>query len=152
MLVPDKLPLQSTYPDWWALLCENGYVGASDLLLAINHYKKPANSCLSLEQEGFNDRLSSDSVVVENYFECMRSLWLVLPQKYCWNHDIYKKIFKYALAFTNLHILYHPFWHNDEEVFCRTQNRLKCTGIEIMNKRRRVQARYRAKSARRLDS
>lgn len=68
------------YPDLSSIIVEKGYQGASEFLRTIGPLRKPIGSELSTNQKEFNKKVSSDRVVVENYFGRMCSLWKVLAR------------------------------------------------------------------------
>ena len=57
-----------TYPDSWAMLVDKGYEGFSRSVRTIQPKKKPRGGVLSQEDLARNVKVSSDRVLVENYF------------------------------------------------------------------------------------
>ncbi|OWZ09558.1 hypothetical protein PHMEG_00017718 [Phytophthora megakarya] len=77
-------PLETKYPDGWALLADKGYQGLSTHFRAITPNKKQPGETLSIEQLNENDRISHDRVLVEN-----------------WSYNI---MFKPCVALINYHV------------------------------------------------
>ncbi|KAJ0391121.1 hypothetical protein ATCC90586_011652 [Pythium insidiosum] len=66
--VRDRGPLAEEYPQQWAVLGDKGYQGFAEQVRGISPHKRPPGGILSMEQQQFNDEVSHDRVVVENYF------------------------------------------------------------------------------------
>ena len=66
--IPDHGPMRTLYRMHWAILTDNWYQGAADSLRVLLPWKKPPHGRLSLDEERGNSELSSDPVIVENYF------------------------------------------------------------------------------------
>lgn len=90
------------YGDYWAVLMDKGYQGAMEYVRAIRPKKKQPLRPLSLEDQQFNQDVSSDRTIVENYFGRLSSLWSMLSQTYRWSEESYNMIFKIGMALTNL--------------------------------------------------
>uniref|UniRef100_H3H7X7 DDE Tnp4 domain-containing protein n=1 Tax=Phytophthora ramorum TaxID=164328 RepID=H3H7X7_PHYRM len=86
-------------------------------------------------EETSNDQISSDRVIVENYFGRLNVLWRITTDKYRWNESLYDDVFRLSVALTNFHVSISPL---------REQN-----GLKIKEKRRLAQEKYRAKKRRR---
>lgn len=150
----DDLEVEDPEPghETWALLCDKGYQGIKEICRAIHPKKKPANGILSIAEEQENKSISSDRILVENYFGRMVCLWNILSTKWKWNESNYDKFFKICLALTNYHIRMYKLHVRDSKHYCRVKNRLYSIGEDIVAKRRRTQAKYRAKRARRMEA
>lgn len=140
------------FPGSWGILCDKGYQGANEFLRTISPHKKPIHGALSIAEAHHNDLLSSDRVIVENFFGRLCSLWTILSNKYKRDHDKYDSFFRLCLAFTNLHVFWHPLRAEDKVVYAQSKNRLYSIGNEAGEKRKRAQRKYRAKRARRLNA
>lgn len=140
------------FPGSWGILCDKGYQGANEFLRAVTPHKKPVHGGLSIAEVHHNDLLSSDRVIVENYFGRLCSLWTILSNKYKRDHNKYDAFFRLCLAFTNLHVFWHPLRAEDKAVHVQSKNRLYTIGNEAGEKRKRAQRKYRAKRARRLNA
>ena len=85
---PDHDPLRTLYPMNWAVLTGKGY--------------KPPHSRLSLDDERGNAELSSDRMIVENFFGRQYSLLAIIGSKLRWSES-----FQFSVAPNNLHIVWH---------------------------------------------
>ena len=61
---------------------------------------------LSVDDEKENKELSSDRVIVENFFRRMNGLWEVTYRKYRWAEEIYNPILHLCVALTNIQIFF----------------------------------------------
>lgn len=76
--IADNGPLQEKCPDEWAVLADKGYQGLGDYLRCI-HPQKGSN--LIRDEQDINDTISSDRVIVENYFGRLCNLWRICSDK-----------------------------------------------------------------------
>ena len=120
------------------------------MLRCILPFKKPANGVLSVEQENFNRSLSSDRIIVENFFGRMMNLWNVMSGKFTLSEKLYDTFVAMCVGLTNVHIDMHPLRNDDNEWFNRYRNRLLKLGEERKRKRAETQALYRARRTQRL--
>ena len=75
--------MSDRFRNQWGVLMDQGYQGASDVLRAIIPKKKPVRGILSRADEEFNKKLSSNNIVVENYFGGLGNFGhLVRPNSY----------------------------------------------------------------------
>ena len=123
--------------DYWGILADKGYQGASEDFRVIHPIKNPPRGVLSTEDQEFNRKVSSDRIIVENYFGRMTSLFTVLSHKYRWNEKLYDKIFKACMALTNFHIKLNPLRNTDGFHYTGVRNRLCSTSLEESDKRKR---------------
>ena len=86
--IRDHGPLRSKYPNLWAVSTKKGYQGAADELRVLYLKKKKPHKMLSVDDEQDNKYLSSDRVIVENYFGRMNSLWEITSRKYSWAEEL----------------------------------------------------------------
>ena len=135
--------LSGTFPNQWAVLVDKGYQGASELVCAIDPKKKPARAMLDAEDVRYNRKISSDRVIVANYFGRACGLWNVLSSKYRWAETSYDAIFKLCVALTNLHVYWNPLRQDDVERHARMCNCQLNIGNTRIEKRRRAQERHR---------
>lgn len=56
------------YPNMWAIIGEKGYQGGSNFIRIIHPKKKPPGGLLSATDVEENRKISSDRIIVENYF------------------------------------------------------------------------------------
>lgn len=67
----------SQYRTSWAMIVDKGYQGLSEHVRSIQPKKTPRNGELTTEDLSRNARVSSDRVLVENFFGRVCSLWKV---------------------------------------------------------------------------
>ncbi|RLN87836.1 hypothetical protein BBJ28_00025704, partial [Nothophytophthora sp. Chile5] len=77
----DQGPLKDKFPDEWAILADKGFQGMASYLRCI-HPKKGRS--LSRTEQANNDKISSDRVLVENYFGRFNMLWRITADKFRW--------------------------------------------------------------------
>lgn len=148
--IPDHGLHADEHPEMWAVMADKGYQGILDICRGVTPIKKRPNGHLSLSDIAFNRKLSSDRIIVENYFGRLCSLWALLSQKWRWNESMYDDYFKLALALTNVHILWLPLRYEDNQRFQRARNRLIHIANEQVEKRRQVLNRYQERRRHRL--
>lgn len=149
--LPDVLPLVDRYPNMWAMLLDKGYQGVDNFLRGIHPRKKPRNGHLSASEVADNVKLSSDRIIVENFFGRQCSLWGLMANKWRWSEELYDRFNAFTIAMTNAHVLRHPLRAEDQTFYHRVQQRRHAIGRERAEKRRVEQANYRAKRKRRMD-
>lgn len=64
----DTSILVETVPHTWAVIMGKGYQGAAEYCRAIILRKNPRHRLLSIEDQRFNQQVSSDGIFFENYF------------------------------------------------------------------------------------
>ena len=111
--IQDHGVLSTKYPANWGVLMDKGYQGASEYVRAIIPKKKPHGKLLPVDDENWNATVSSDRIIVENFFGRLTKLWGVISSKYRWSEEGYDDIFRLCVALTNYHISFHPL--RDEE-------------------------------------
>ncbi|OWY91311.1 hypothetical protein PHMEG_00040157 [Phytophthora megakarya] len=67
-IIPDNAPLASDRPDEWDVLTDKGYQGLSEVIRAIHPEKKKPGQHLTRNSVVRNCRISSDHIIVENFF------------------------------------------------------------------------------------
>ena len=139
----DLDPLAMEFPNHWGLLADKGYQGSAEFLRVIHPIKKRPNQRLSLTEERYNGKLSSDRITVENYFGRARGLWSVLERKWRWSEENYDKFFRICLGLTNMHIHWHPLRRDDLDRFHRMRNCTYEIGATQAERRRSTLERYR---------
>ena len=130
---------------------DKGYQGAADVMRAVVPRKKPLRSVMLLEDVRFNRKLSSDRIIVENYFGRLSQLWAILSRKWVRSEKLYDLIFGLGIAFTNYHVTLHSLKDVDGEWFTRHRNRLISIGATNKRKRAEAQSKYRKKRKLRLE-
>lgn len=140
------------WPKHWAILADKGYQGGAEISRMITPYKKPIRGELSAAQERFNKKLSSDRILVENYFGRMVSYWNIMSRKYTWSEDLYDTFASLCVSLTNCLVDLNPLRQGDGDWYVRYRNRLMNIGTTKQNKRKQTQANYRANRRRRLST
>ena len=64
----DDGPLEEEFKNAWAVLADKGYQGSAEFCRVVHPTKKPHNGALSPAQISANRHISSDRIIVENYF------------------------------------------------------------------------------------
>ncbi|KAG2878496.1 hypothetical protein PC116_g21332 [Phytophthora cactorum] len=132
--------MNTEYPDEWAVLTDKGYQGLEQHVRCI-HPMKGSNPKAAAAQQ--NADISSDRIIVENWFGRLCGHWRICADKYRWGEDLYDDIFQTCAALTNYHIGYYPLRSTNGDEYRQRQNRLVSIGREMQKKRRRAQDRYR---------
>lgn len=105
--------LSAEYTYHWAVSGYKEYQAMENEVHAIVPRKKPENVNLDHEDPRQNDRISSDRVIVENYFGRLGTLWTRVGSKYRWDSGSYDFLFKLCLSLTNIHICWHSHRQGD---------------------------------------
>lgn len=113
-------------------------------LRGIHPKKKPQHGKISLDDERNNKKISSDRILVENYFARQRNFCNILNKKFRWSEELYDDIFFICLVLKNWHIKSNPLRREDLEFFQQTNNRQYDIGDSILTNRNATQQRYRA--------
>ncbi len=146
----DNYAFSEEYQDQWSVIIDKGYQSASEVLRAIIPKKKPLRGILGKDDERFNKQLSSDRIIVENYFDQLGQLWAILSSKFVWSEKIYDGLFSLGGCFTNFHISIHKLRDGDGDWYNRHGNRLSHIGESLKRKRVESQDKYRKKRKLRL--
>ncbi|KAJ0391521.1 hypothetical protein ATCC90586_011485 [Pythium insidiosum] len=72
----------TTFPNSWAMLVDKGYQGAFRVLRVIQPKKQPRGGVLTADDLARNRSVSSDRVIVENYFGRVCFLWNAMYMTY----------------------------------------------------------------------
>ncbi|ETV71331.1 hypothetical protein H257_13458 [Aphanomyces astaci] len=102
-----------TYPGMRALLVDKGYYGASVDVRTIHLKKNPPRGILDSDGVVRNRRVSSDRVVVENFFGRVCSLWKVSYATFTSSTKFYDEIQRLTFALTNFHVSLMPLREAD---------------------------------------
>jgi hypothetical protein len=146
--MPDDGPLKEEYPESWIILADKGYQGlAGEMRVVIPTRRRPSTP-LTVDQEAINHDISSDRVVVENFFGRLCTLWSLCSDKYRWQEVRYETFFRACLALTDLHVRDHPLRAEDGERYRDYLRRLTTIGAE--RRERRLEANRRARRRREL--
>ena len=92
------------FPEFWAILMDKGYVGATRSLRAIIPKKKPVRGTLSCSEFIVNSNISSDRVIVENFFGRVTDKFRILGKKYTWDRENLSLVVDVCFSLTNYHI------------------------------------------------
>lgn len=146
----DEYILCEKYPEHWAAIADKGYQGAAEFLRIITPIKKPPRSQLSDSQLGYNKKLASSRIIVENFFGHMGQLWSIVSRKFVWGEELYDTIFYLCVALTNLNVKLQPLRALDGKWYNGYKNRMKEIGHTRKRNRSESQSRYRTKRKLRL--
>ena len=135
LAIPEHGLLRSKYPNNWAILADKGYQGAADELRVLCPKKKKPHRMLSFDNEEGNRELSSDRVVVENYFGRMTRLWEVKSCKYRWAEELYDPIVQACVVLTNIYMFWHPLRDQDNERYQQLRSKWYTIGEGVLKKR-----------------
>lgn len=72
-----------------------------------------------MTDERRNKKVSSDRIIVENYFGRLRNYWMVLGTKFRWDEQNYDAILRICIAVKNLLVKFHPLRDKDGSAFER---------------------------------
>lgn len=132
--INDDGELSNSYPDTWAILVDKGYTGLANTVRAIIPDKKPANGYLTTAQRTRNHNISSDRVIVENFFGRLCTFNL-FGSKWRWDEEKYNDFFRFGMALTNAHIIWNPLRTTDGTLYKSLMNRLCFIGESQLKKR-----------------
>ena len=93
-----------------------------------------------MDDQKDNENISSDCVLVENYFGRMCILWTVMSNKYKWPGNKYDMICKLCVSLTNIHIFWHPLRERDGEFYRAFVNRIYEIGENEVKRRSQTQS------------
>ncbi|ETV87366.1 hypothetical protein H257_00965 [Aphanomyces astaci] len=128
---------------YWACLVDKGYVGIMHHTRGIYPKKKPTGGALDTDDLNRNKRVSSDRVVVENYFGRVCQLWKVSYATFTWGHDIFDGILRLTFALTNYHVTLMPLRANDRVTYRSVLARYQSMSKAYIDRRNETQRRSR---------
>lgn len=134
-----KGELAVEHPYIWAVLMDKGYQGSGYICRALVPKKKPSNVNSSRAYEARNLKVSSDRIMVENFFGRTGGFWNIIV----WG--------QISQVLTNLHICFHPLRVEDISRFQFTRNHIYDIDSCQILKRQRIQERYRQWHKPRMD-
>ncbi|ETW02182.1 hypothetical protein H310_05750 [Aphanomyces invadans] len=134
----------------WAVFVENGYIGLAPLARAIHPKKKPVGGVLDRHDMDRNKEVSSDRVVVENFFGRVTSLWKISYATFVWGEKLYDDIQRLTFALTNFHVTLLPLRVEDNDHYRAVMARYKNMAAENASKRAASQRRYLQRRAERF--
>lgn len=126
------------FPDMWGVLVDKGYQGIHTHLRGIHPTRKPRGGELSHTERERNKRISSDRVLVENYFGRLSSLWRVMFTTFKWNEDKYDQLVRICVALTNFHVTLSPLRAEDSDNYQRQMARYVSMGEALQLRRSRT--------------
>lgn len=148
--IEDNGDLHEKFPNYWQVLVDKGYQGSREFIRSIHPHRKPPRGVLSHAQENYNRALSSDRIIVENYFGRLGSMWSIMSQKYMWSEDQYDDIAKLCISFTNFNVELHPLRAADGTWYRQYLNLLSEIARGMTKERSDSQARSRNRRRRRM--
>ncbi len=133
------------------MLADKGYQGCPEIFRTVHPIKLPPRVVMSLSDEAFNRRVSSDRIIDENWFGRLSGLWALFGAKRRWSGTIYHDFFRLAAALTNFHVKNHPLRAQDGDKYAQMRNRLAHIANQGIENRRRVLSRYQERRRVRLN-
>ncbi|ETV74307.1 hypothetical protein H257_10914 [Aphanomyces astaci] len=97
----------------WAVFVDKGYYGLTASVRAIHQKKRPSNAALDRPDLKRNSVVSSDRVIVENFFGGVCTLWKISYSTFVWGEKIYDGIQRLTFALTNFHVGLIPLRDDD---------------------------------------
>lgn len=131
------------FPRSWAVLVDKGYQGAGQVIRTIQPKKQPRGGQLDHEDLSRNRLVSSDRVIVENFFGRMCQLWFCCYSTYKWNEVRYDSMTRLCVALTNYHITLMPLRSQDENHYKCVLSRYQSMAHKVRTSRARIQREYR---------
>lgn len=83
------------YSDQWCVRVDKGRQRASEFCEMGYPHRKPFIRALTVEEEDFSQKLSSDCVLLENYFGRLNLIWVIMSTKYMLNKKFYNSISRF---------------------------------------------------------
>ncbi|KAF0710544.1 hypothetical protein AaE_012476 [Aphanomyces astaci] len=148
--VPDYGELSTQYRGSWACLVDMGYIGIAHSLRGIHPKRRPVHGVLDAHDMDRNHDISSDRVVVENFFGRVCTLWKISLATYTWGEKNYNTIQRTTFALTNFHLSLMPLRAEDEGFYRSVIARYEQMANEKKRKRSEAQRRYRLNRQERL--
>lgn len=112
--------LSVTQPVGAFSLTRDIYQGVQSTVRAIQPKKQPRHGSLTADDVARNQRVSSDRVIVENFFGRLCMLWKVMYKKFTLAEEKYDGILRLCVALTNFHISLNPLRAEDADYYART--------------------------------
>ncbi|ETV76561.1 hypothetical protein H257_09560 [Aphanomyces astaci] len=143
MLLPDHGELSAQYREQWACLVDMGYIGIANTLRGIHPKRCLVNGVLDASDVERNRLISSDRVIVENYFGRVCALWKASYATFTWSEKNYCAIQRTTFALSNFHLSLIPLRLEDETFYGMVLARYERMANEKKRKRAETQRRYR---------
>ncbi|ETW06322.1 hypothetical protein H310_02606 [Aphanomyces invadans] len=148
--INDNGELFAAYPDHWAVLVDMGYTGLTSVARAVYPKKRPANGSLDRHDLDRNAAVSSDRVVVENFFGRVCLLWKISYSTFVWGTKVYDAIQRLTFALTNFHVSLLPLRQDDHHQYRSVLARYARMAEESKTRRAGIQRRYLQRRAERM--
>jgi len=143
-------PLLECFPGSWIILADKGYQGLSDSFRVVHPKRRCPTMPLTVEEEATNRNISSDRIIVENYFGRLCTLWALCSDKYRWQEAKYEMYFRACVALTNMQVRAHPLCADDGEHYLNDPRRLNHIGTTRLQNKREANRRARERRLLRL--
>ena len=98
---------------------------------------------MTLDDKQRNGRISTDCVIVENFFGRASEKCGILAGKYTWDRDTFNLVIDVCFSLRNFHIMLHPLREQDGQYYKEVLATLKHTSEASIDRGRRRQLRYR---------
>ncbi|KAG6610376.1 succinyl-CoA:3-ketoacid coenzyme A transferase [Phytophthora cinnamomi] len=133
--MPDYGPHLKRFPSSWIILADKGFQGLAETYRAVYPTRRRPTVPLTLEEETTNRNISSDIIVVENYFGRICTMWALYRDKYRWKETKYEMYFRACVALTNVQVRAHRLRADDGENYKNYLRSLIHIGTTRLNKR-----------------
>ncbi|EGZ13313.1 hypothetical protein PHYSODRAFT_513607 [Phytophthora sojae] len=140
---PELGAVPTQFPEMWAVLVDKGYQGAGRVLRTVQPKKKPRGGTLDRVDLARNKAVSSDRVLVENFFGRMCMLWKATYATFKWNENRFDCVARLCTALTNFHVGLMPLRARDSEHYDMVLATYQSMGDRIRTERARAQRHYR---------
>ncbi|KAG3103221.1 hypothetical protein PI125_g13920 [Phytophthora idaei] len=142
-LIEDNGEDSEQYQEAWAILADKGYQGGASMLGVAHPKKKPRNGELTADELARNARVSSDRVLIENFFGRVCLLWKITHSTYKWNEASFDSFTRTCFALTNFHGNINPLRVDDGRFYRSVMGRYASRADRERTKRASIQRRYR---------
>ncbi|ETV68645.1 hypothetical protein H257_15451 [Aphanomyces astaci] len=150
--INDNGELFQDFPGSWTVLVDKIYVGLTGMTRAIHPKKRPVHGALDRADLERNTNVSSDRVIVENFFGHVCFLWKISNSTFVWGTKCYDSIQRRTFALTNFHLALMPLRQDDRHQYRAVLARYRRMAEENNAKRAAIHRRYVVRRAERLAS
>ncbi|ETV63501.1 hypothetical protein H257_19579 [Aphanomyces astaci] len=148
--ITDNGEQSGTYGTMWAVLVDMGYYGINEHIRGIHPKRRPAGGYLEADDLERNQRISSDRVLVENFFGRVCLLWKIAYSTFCWGHEMFSDIQRITFALTNFHVSMMPLRAADGTHYRSVLARYERMSYEMTERKRQQQLRARRRRLERM--
>ncbi|RHY39850.1 hypothetical protein DYB30_009111 [Aphanomyces astaci] len=141
--LPDHGELSNQFRGSWACLVDMGYIGIQHSLRGIHPKRRPVNGSLGASDLERNHAISSDRVIVENFFGRVCLMWQVSYSTFTWSEKNYTAIQRTTFALTYFHLSLMPLRREDEAFYGLVMARYQRMASEKKREKAEAQRRYR---------